>query len=79
MPLETCEDGFLYSDVCWSQPIQLDVGLRTDIARHLRLKTLQKLKHQLRSKLLQMTCASAVLVCCRKTSVRSVTMNAVDA
>ena len=77
MPLDTCEDGLLYSDVCWSQLIQLDVGLRTDIARNPLLKMSQKLKHQLRSKLLQMTCASAVLGCCRKTSVRSVTMHAV--
>ena len=42
------------------------------LPRNPLLKMSQKLKHQLRSKLLQMTCASAVLGCCRKTSVRSV-------
>ena len=60
-----------------SQLTQLDFWLRSDIARNPLLKMSQKLKHQLRSNLLQMTCASAVLGCCRKTSVRSVTMHAV--
>ena len=54
------------------QLTQLDIWLRSDIARNPLLKMSQKLKHQRRSKLLRMRCVLAVFGCCRKTSVRSV-------
>ena len=44
-----------------AQLAELDIAAVSSIARNPLLKPLQKLKHQLKSKLLQMNCVLAVL------------------